>query len=207
MLDIAALTTSEGVSISQLGNTLANFINEPNLFRCIFQSKKENAKAFQDWVFNDVLPTIRKTGQYALRVPQTFADALQLAADQQRQIEKQKALIGTQQEQIADQQPKVEYFDDLIDRKLLTNFRDTAKELGFKPKEFVELLLAKKYIYRDAAGTLKPFSKHSELFTIKEYSNDRHTGVQTLITPRGKAVFRELYQKNTVNTVDDETAE
>ncbi|EFQ8338014.1 hypothetical protein HZV21_005112 [Salmonella enterica] len=40
------------------------FINEPNLYRVIFRSNKPEARQFQDWVFNDVLPTIRKTGRY-----------------------------------------------------------------------------------------------------------------------------------------------
>lgn len=43
---------------------LANFIDEPNLYRVIFQSRKPNAERFQDWVFEDVLPAIRKTGKY-----------------------------------------------------------------------------------------------------------------------------------------------
>ena len=43
------------------------FIGEPNLYRCIFQSKKEGAKRFQDWVFGEVLPSIRKTGAYLTR--------------------------------------------------------------------------------------------------------------------------------------------
>ena len=42
------------------------FINEPNLYRIIFKSRKAEARAFQDWVFNEVLPQIRKTGQYAV---------------------------------------------------------------------------------------------------------------------------------------------
>lgn len=46
------------------GNQKTNFINEPNLYRVIFRSDKAEAKRFQDWVFNDVLPTIRKSGKY-----------------------------------------------------------------------------------------------------------------------------------------------
>ncbi|HAF6262443.1 TPA: hypothetical protein G9F11_005163 [Salmonella enterica] len=42
----------------------AAFINEPNLYRVIFRSNKPEARQFQDWVFNEVLPTIRKTGHY-----------------------------------------------------------------------------------------------------------------------------------------------
>ena len=40
------------------------FVNEPNLYRVIFRSNKAEARLFQDWVFNEVLPTIRKTGGY-----------------------------------------------------------------------------------------------------------------------------------------------
>ena len=44
--------------------TTMTYIGEPNLYRCIFQSNKKEAKEFQDWVFNTVLPQIRKTGGY-----------------------------------------------------------------------------------------------------------------------------------------------
>lgn len=83
----------------------------------------------------------------------------------------------------------------LVDRKLLTNFRDTAKELGMKPKKFIEFLEDEKYIYRDAHGTIKPYSASNDgLFEIKEYRSltSDHTGVQTLVTPRGREVFRLL---------------
>lgn len=51
-------------------------------------------------------------------------------------------------------QPKADYFDELVERNTLTNFRETAKELGIPPKEFVNFLLDKKYIYRDKKGKL-----------------------------------------------------
>ena len=44
--------------------TSMTYIGEANLYRCIFQSKKEEAKAFQRWVFDEILPQIRKTGGY-----------------------------------------------------------------------------------------------------------------------------------------------
>lgn len=51
------------------GKHALNFVNEPNLYRVIFRSNKPEAKQFQDWVFNEVLPTIRKTGSYSLPKP------------------------------------------------------------------------------------------------------------------------------------------
>ena len=54
-------------------------------------------------------------------------------------------------------QPKAEYFDELVDRRLLTNFRDTAKELHIGQKEFIQFLLDHKYVYRDRKSKLKPY--------------------------------------------------
>lgn len=43
----------------------SNFINESNLYKVIFQSRKPQAEAFTDWVTSEVLPSIRKHGAYA----------------------------------------------------------------------------------------------------------------------------------------------
>lgn len=92
--------------------------------------------------------------------------------------------------------PKAEYFDDLVDRHLLTNIRDTAKELKVKQNVFVKFLLDKKYVYRDKKGKLQPYSSALEdnLFEVKEFVNDKtgFTSTQTLITPKGRETFRLL---------------
>ncbi|MFS1539526.1 MAG: Bro-N domain-containing protein [Candidatus Phlomobacter fragariae] len=51
-------------TLTKGGNQQLTFVNEPNLYRVIFRSNKPEAKQFQDWVFNEVLPSIRKTGRY-----------------------------------------------------------------------------------------------------------------------------------------------
>lgn len=92
-------------------------------------------------------------------------------------------------------QPKAEYFDELVDRNLLTNFRDTAKELKVQEKIFIQFLLDKKYIYRDRKGRIKPYAeKNDQLFEIKEAKNEKTgwVGTQTLITPKGRETFRLL---------------
>lgn len=92
--------------------------------------------------------------------------------------------------------PKAEYFDELVDRNLLTNIRDTAKELKVKQKDFVNFLLDKKYLYRDKSGKLLPYAKHADsgLFELKEFVNDKtgFSSIQTLVTPKGKETFRLL---------------
>ena len=92
-------------------------------------------------------------------------------------------------------QPKADYFDELVGRNLLTNFRDTAKELKVGEKRFIKFLLDKKFIYRDSRGQIKPFAdKNNGLFEIKEAKNDKTgwVGTQTLITPKGRETFRLL---------------
>lgn len=85
--------TNDGVSITtnQYGKTSEqivqlNFIDEPNLYRCIFQSRKKEAEQFQDWVCDEVLPAIRRTGGYMTAQPdetpeQLLSRALLIAND------------------------------------------------------------------------------------------------------------------------------
>lgn len=61
---------------------MMTFVNEPNLYRVIFRSDKPQAKAFQDWVFEEVLPTIRKTGSYGNSTLPAFILDTRLSAPQ-----------------------------------------------------------------------------------------------------------------------------
>ena len=93
-------------------------------------------------------------------------------------------------------QPKADYFDELVDRNLLTGIRETAKELKVKQNTFVNFLLDKKYLYRDKKGKLMPYAKPMEngLFEVKEFSNEKtgFSSMQVFITPKGKETFRLL---------------
>ena len=115
----------------------------------------------------------------------------------ERWIEEQKvrqALEAKNQEM----QPKAQYFDELVERSLLTGFRDTAKEIGLKQGEFINLLIDKGYIYRTPKGELRPIAKYTnDLFEMKDFksvTND-HAGVRTWITVKGKKVFQLLFGK------------
>lgn len=119
-------------------------------------------------------------------IPITYADALRAYADEIEAHEQTKQTLAIAQ-------PKVQYFDKLVERNLLTNFTTTAKEFGIKRKDFINYLLGNGYIYRDQHDNLLPYAVHTpHLFEIKEYSKDRHCGVQTLITPKGRETLRLL---------------
>lgn len=95
--------------------------------------------------------------------------------------------------------PKADYFDALVDNNLLTNIKDTAKELHTKQNAFVNFLINKKYIYRNSKGKLMPYARYIDngLFELKEFV-DQKTGfasTQLFITPKGKETFRLLIDK------------
>lgn len=180
------------------GEQEMNFIPESDLYRLIFSSKLPNAEKFTDWVTGEVLPSIRKNGGYIagqeeLSPQELMAKALLVANKTLADREARISELTVQNQIMA---PKAEYFDALVDRNLLTNFRETAKELGIPPKAFVDWLLAKKYLYRDQKGKLLPREdKNNGLFEVKEAKNEKTqwSGVQTLVTPKGRETFRLLY--------------
>ena len=80
---------------------------------------------------------------------------------------------------------------------LLTNFRETAKQLEIPPNKFISFLTEQKYIYRDKRGKLLPYEeKNNGLFEVKETFNEKTqwSGTQTLITPKERETFRLLCQ-------------
>lgn len=121
-----------------------------------------------------------------LYIPQTYSEALMLAAKQAEEIE-------NQQKQITTMKPKAEYFDEIVDRNGLTNFRDTAKLFGVSEKALIFFLIDKKYIYRDRKGKLKPVAKHvGSFFELKEWAKGENAGTQTLVTAKGRDHFLKL---------------
>lgn len=178
-----------------------SFINERNLYSLIMHSKLDSAEKFQDWVYEEVLPSIRKHGAYM--TGETIEKALndpdfliQLAT----KLKEERAVRRALENKVEQDRPKVEYFDALVDRGLLTNFRDTAKELHQNPKEFVNWLLDRGFVYRDSKKDLKPYSTAtgSGLFEIKEWKRGEKTGTQTLVTPKGRETFRLLLNNSEV---------
>lgn len=174
-------------------------INESGLYNVILRSDKPEAKPFRKWVTSEVLPSIRKSGGYiagqeAMSPEELMASALLMA---QKTIEARDARISALTVQNQIMAPKAEYFDAIVDRNLLTSFRETAKQLGIGERVFITFLLDKKYLYRDQKGKLQPRAdKNDGLFELKECVNEKTgwAGTQTLITPKGRETFRLLTQ-------------
>lgn len=181
------------------------YIPENIFYRLAMKAKNETAEKFQALIADEVIPAIRKHGGYltpakveeVLLNPDTI---IQLATQLKESREKAMKLEAVNSELTVQNQiykPKADYFDELVNRNLLTSFRETAKQLDIKERVFVGFLLEHKYVYRDKKGKLMPCSKKNNgLFELKEGYNDKTkwSGTQTLITPKGRETFRLLMQ-------------
>lgn len=196
-------TLKQGItdSLGRIQNT--TLINESGLYSLVLSSKLPGAKEFKRWVTSEILPSIRKHGAYM--TPETLQAAIlnpdtmiQLCQQLKNAQEKNRELSVTNSRLTVENQimqPKAEYFDELVDRNLLTNFRETAKELECKPRKFVEFLIERKYIYRDKRGKLLPYeNKNDGLFVVRKCFNEKTqwSGTQTMVTPKGRETFRLL---------------
>ena len=112
------------LNLKERGITLSNdpdttrllAVSESGLYRITMKSRKPQAEPFQDWICEEVLPTIRKTGKYEIapqqpQLPQTLSAALRFAAD--LEDEKQKLLEANQALRIEVQilEPKADRYD------------------------------------------------------------------------------------------------
>ncbi len=170
----------------------ANFVNEDGLYDVILDSRKPEAKAFRKWVTREVLPSIRKTGNYSImnKVPHTFAEALRLAAEQQEKIETQQKLIDVQK-------PKAEFYDDVVESKDAMSMDRVAKTLnmGIGRNKLFELLRNKKILMSNNT----PYQRYvdSGWFRCIETKFTKPNGdicinVKTVVLQKGVDAIRRL---------------
>jgi anti-repressor protein len=129
---------------------------------------------------------LEKKEQEKNQAPTTYLEALKALVTSEEEKERLRLESKKKDEDIERMKPKEGYYDGLVDRNLLTNFRDTAKELGLGQKQFVNLLLRDGFLYRA-----------KDLFAIKDCKSGVNfwAGNQTMITPKGKETFRLLYSE------------
>ena len=182
------------------------FIHEGDIYRLAAKSELPGADEFESWIFDEVLPSIRRTGGYiagqeTMTPEELMAAALVMAnktiAEREARITGLEATNSALTVSNQIMAPKADYFDELVERNTLTNFRETAKQLGIGPKAFVKELVNRKYLYRDKRGKLLPYEdKNDGLLQVKECFNEKTQwgGTQTLVTPKGRETSRLLFE-------------
>lgn len=159
-------------------------VSEAGLYSLVLTSNKPEAKQFKRWITHEVLPSIRKTGGYSVqRIPQSFAEALQLAADQAKALEAAR--------------PAVEFVERYVENDGLKTLRETAKILEVPERKFIKWLQSKGIIYKHNGVNLPYQRYHKEgHFEVKTGDSDGFAFTQTRFTPKGIEWIHRLLLKD-----------
>ena len=180
------------------------YLNEGNLYRLVMRSKLESAERFQDWVCEEVLPTIRKTGSYNAvpRVPKTLSEALRLAAD----LEDQKLALAAK---IKEDEPKVVFAETIMHSKESMTIREAAKVLGVRESILLDFLRRKRWIF--AKGTQPYADKVQKGYLAYRFKNIEHSDGRVdekpycHVLPEGLYALRGLLREaNLISTTQPE---
>lgn len=128
------------------------FVNEANLYKTIFQSRKESAERFTDWVTSEVLPSIRKTGGYQQTPPLTTAGQIQLIAKGYVELEQQVATLGAEVTELKTDMPLYGCEIDEVQQHVK---RKGVQCLGGKDSEAYADGSIRSQVYKDIYSQLK----------------------------------------------------
>lgn len=143
-----------------------NFISEPGLYQLIMRSKLPNAEQFQDWVFEEVLPTIRKTGVYAVE-PQPPAPPLPPADRRVVELTQALQVLGVDIRNPRYNQSLQDYALDILGAKTLPGSAERwvgvvelAEEMGYSQ--------AKELSHRSALGRYVSAKSNGKIDRVQE---------------------------------------
>ena len=194
------------------------FITEPDLYRVIFQSRKPSARKFQDWVFEEVLPTLRKEGSYSMtqskqplasyQIEDPIERAKRWIEEQQHtreleaQTEQQAQTIGIQQKELTVAAPKVKYYDDTLASTDCLTTTQVADDLGISARALNQQLSnAGVQYFQSGSWHLKGKYREWQLASTRTYNyikGDGSTGtkVNLVWNQRGKRFILALYNND-----------
>lgn len=178
------------------GNQNVNYINEGNLYRLIVSSKLPAAEKFESWVFDEVLPAIRKTGSY---IPPEKPDSYLIEDPAERarrwaeEYEEKKLL----EDKIKEDEPKVTFAEhvtesgDAIDICSLANLAQ-KENIHIGRNRLFQWLRENKFLKDYAPHKNEPYQKYIDrgLFKVTEYtygtSDGEKCGIKTYVTGKGQ---------------------
>lgn len=201
---VSQTTNQHGMTTQQV--TELNFIPEGDVYRLITHSKLPSAERFESWVFDEVLPSIRKHGMYAteeLIANPDLAIAAFTALKEER--ERNKALqitIAVQEQQISELKPKASYYDLILNCKDLVSIGTIAKDYG-KSARWLNTLLHDKGIQYKQGKIWLLYQKYAE----KGYTSTKthnyldgngvtHSKIHTYWTQKGRLFIYELLKQD-----------
>ncbi|WP_227461682.1 BRO family protein [Cupriavidus pauculus] len=172
-------------------------IPERDIYRLVMRSRLPAAERFEEWVVGEVLPTLNRTGRYQMaahagspQIPQSFAEALRLAADLQEQIE-------VQAKQLALAEPAIHFTQEVADMTGLCKIEYVAKTLGHGRNRFFAQLKKDKILQENRI----PYQRYLERgwFEVVERQpwedskGEKHPAFTTMVTGKGQIELARRY--------------
>lgn len=175
------------------GKQNITIINESGLYSLILSSKLPTAKKFKRWVTSEVLPSIRKTGEYTLPDFMNPIEAARAWADECEA--KQKALA-----QVNEMKPKAEFYDDVTGSEDTIDIGEVAKVLhmGIGRNKLFQFLRDKKVLAPNNA----PYQRFIDAGYFRrvessyEVYGTTHVSVKTVVFQRGVDYIRKLLKES-----------
>lgn len=184
----------------------AKFINEGNVYRLITHSKLPGAEKFESWVFDEVLPSIRKHGMYAvdelIANPDLGIAALTALKEERAKTAVLETTVAVQEQQISELKPKASYYDVVLNCKDLLSATEIAKDYGRSAKWLNEFLREHGVQFKQS-GVWLLYQKYAEKgYTSTKthnYLDDNggtHSKVHTYWTQKGRLFIYDLLKSH-----------
>lgn len=157
-------------------------------------SKLPSAEKFQDWVCEEVLPSIRKTGSYHV-APKNYIEALEQALKLAKENEQLRL-------EAINSKPKVDYYDVFINTTNLITIREYAYQLNINEQTLIGFLVGIKHLYYTKGRIKKilPMKSRRDYFELRDYCDETSSGRRLYITPKGKAeIFVKLKNEGLID--------
>lgn len=193
------------------GDQEMTVINESGLYSLIITSKKPEAKRFKRWITSDVLPSIRKHGMYA--TPETVEDILDnpdnmikiLTAyrDERKANEALKQEVAVRDQQLLEMQPKVSYYDIVLQCEDLLRITSIAKDYGWSAEKMNKELHEKGIQYKTPDGQWLLYQKYAgqgytatKTHVFTGSSGIERSKIHTYWTQKGRLFIYDLLKKD-----------
>lgn len=182
-------------------------INESGLYSLVLSSKLPSAKKFKRWVTSEVLPSIRKTGAYA--VPKDYPSALRALADAEEQKMKLMAENQRQAQAIADFEPIRQYVDEILESPSAMATSQVAADYNLSAKALNKILFDAG-IQHSVNGQWILYKRHmgkgytrSRTIPIVRSDGSRDAKILTQWTQKGRLLIHEILTAKGITAVMD----
>lgn len=194
-----------------------NFIPEGDVYRLVARSELPGAEKFESWIFDEVIPSIRKTGSYSIQstnpyanmVPKSFSEALFLAAKLAQENEALKEENEVQRQVIADYQPKVDYYTTILQSTDTMTVTQIAADYGLTAHKLNKILhdegvqrkVGEQWVlYRNYMGN--GYTK-SETVPIQYSNGNMGSRLFTKWSQKGRLMIHEILTKRGIKAIMD----